>query len=40
VNTKADLGVCPKMHDERLRQKYLEEAPPFKRSIYEADFVR
>jgi len=40
VNTKADLGTCSKFHDEQLRTKYLEEAPSYKRSQFEKEFIR
>ncbi|CAG7723407.1 unnamed protein product [Allacma fusca] len=40
VNTKADLGACPKLHDEQIRKKYLEDAPTFKKAMFEADFIR
>jgi len=40
VNTKADLGTCPKIHDDQLRKKYLEDAPGYKKSRNEAEFIR
>jgi len=40
VNTKADLGPCPKLHDEQLRKKYLEEAPNSRRVHFEGEFIR
>jgi hypothetical protein len=34
------LGTCSKFHDEQLRTKYLEEAPSYKRSQFEKEFIR
>ncbi|GBN99652.1 Luc7-like protein 3, partial [Araneus ventricosus] len=39
VNTKADLGVCPKIHDERLKKEY-EKSSRFEKMGYEEDFLR
>ncbi|XP_054722031.1 luc7-like protein 3 isoform X2 [Uloborus diversus] len=39
VNTKADLGVCPKIHDERLKREY-EKSSRFQQMGYEEDFLR
>ncbi|XP_015930503.1 luc7-like protein 3 [Parasteatoda tepidariorum] len=39
VNTKADLGACPKIHDERLKKEY-EKSSRFQRMGYEDDFLR
>lgn len=40
VNTKADLGPCPRMHDDQLRQKYQDQAPSYKKTLFETDFIR
>jgi hypothetical protein len=40
VNTKADLGPCPKLHDEQLRVRYLEEAPSNRKLQFENEFIR
>lgn len=39
-NTKADLGPCPNLHDEVVRQKYLNEAPPFTKTKFEDEFLK
>ncbi|GFQ86241.1 luc7-like protein 3 [Trichonephila clavata] len=39
VNTKADLGVCTKIHDERLKKEY-EKSSRFEKMGYEEDFLR
>lgn len=39
VNTKADLGPCGKIHDERLRKEY-QKSSRFQRMGYEEDFLR
>lgn len=39
VNTKADLGACPKIHDERLKKEY-EKSSRFQQMGYEEDFLR
>lgn len=39
VNTKADLGVCPKIHDERMKKEYANSSR-FQAMGYEDDFLR
>ena len=34
------MGPCPKIHDEQIRKKYVEEAPSFKKATFETDFIR
>ncbi|CAH8459202.1 unnamed protein product [Schistosoma bovis] len=38
VNTKTDLGQCPKSHDERMRESY-KKSSRFGKMGYEQDFV-
>ncbi|KAH8852362.1 Luc7-like protein 3 [Schistosoma japonicum] len=38
VNTKTDLGQCPKSHDERMREAY-KKSSRFNKMGYEQDFV-
>lgn len=40
TNTKADLGSCPKIHDEDLRKKYAEAADGYKKTQFEDEFLR
>jgi len=40
TNTKADLGSCPKIHDEDLRKKYTESADSYKKTQFEDEFLR
>lgn len=40
TNTKADLGSCPKIHDEDLRKKYQEAADGYKKTQFEDEFLR
>ncbi|XP_013783290.1 luc7-like protein 3 [Limulus polyphemus] len=39
VNTKADLGICSKIHDERIRKEY-EQSDRFQKMGYEDDFIK
>ncbi|XP_032778637.2 luc7-like protein 3 isoform X2 [Daphnia magna] len=39
-NTKADLGPCPNLHDEAVRQKYLNEAPSYTKTKFEDEFLK
>ena len=39
-NTKADLGPCPNLHDEVVRQKYLNEAPSYTKTKFEDEFLK
>ncbi|KAL3273059.1 hypothetical protein HHI36_014514 [Cryptolaemus montrouzieri] len=39
VNTRADLGACPKVHDEEVR-KLFEQAKPHRKLHYQEEFVR
>lgn len=39
VNTKADLGPCNKVHDDRLKREY-EESPRYRQEGYEDAFLQ
>ncbi|XP_057370866.1 luc7-like protein 3 [Daphnia carinata] len=39
-NTKADLGPCSNLHDEVVRQKYLNEAPSYTKTKFEDEFLK
>ncbi|XP_013788440.1 luc7-like protein 3 isoform X2 [Limulus polyphemus] len=39
VNTKADLGICNKIHDEKIKKEY-EESDCFQQMGYEDEFIR
>lgn len=39
-NTKADLGPCPNLHDEVVRNKYHSEAPPYTKTKFEDEFLK
>ncbi|XP_028966349.1 luc7-like protein 3 [Galendromus occidentalis] len=39
TNTKADLGTCSKIHDDRLRLQFKEEAPEEYKERYEHAFI-
>ena len=40
TNTKADLGACPKIHDDELRRAYLEAQDGYKKQSCQDDFLR
>jgi len=40
TNTKADLGACPKIHDDELRRAYLEAPDGYKKQSCQDDFLR
>lgn len=40
VNTKADLGTCPKLHDDQMRKKYQDDAPNNRKLQFETEFIR
>jgi len=40
TNTKADLGSCPKIHDDELRRAYLEAPDGYKKQSCQDDFLR
>lgn len=39
-NTKADLGPCPNLHDEVVRNKYEKEAPSYTKTKFEDEFLK
>lgn len=40
VNTRADLGQCPKVHDEEAKRLYEESRPSMRKKHYEDEFLR
>ena len=40
TNTKADLGTCPKIHDEDMKRNYLEAPEGFKKQSCQDEFLR
>lgn len=40
VNTRADLGACPKIHDEEAKKLYDEARPSKRKRNYEDEFLR
>lgn len=40
VNTRADLGQCPKVHDEEAKHLYEEARPSARKRHYEDEFLR
>lgn len=40
VNTRADLGQCPKVHDEEAKRLYEESRPSMRKRHYEDEFLR
>lgn len=40
VNTRADLGQCPKVHDEEAKNLYEEARPSVRKRHYEDEFLR
>lgn len=40
VNTRADLGVCPKIHDEEAKRLYEEARPSVRKRHFEDEFLR
>lgn len=39
VNTKADLGACPKVHDEEVK-KLFDAAPATRKLHHQEEFIR
>ncbi|KAK3915301.1 Luc7-like protein 3, partial [Frankliniella fusca] len=39
VNTRADLGACPRLHDDEAKNQF-EKSTSYKKQQYEDDFVR
>lgn len=39
VNTRADLGVCSRLHDDEAKSQF-EKSTSYKKQQYEDDFVR
>lgn len=40
VNTRADLGACPKLHDEEAKKMYESETRSSKKHEFEDEFLR
>lgn len=40
VNTRADLGQCPKLHDDEAKRLYVEARPSVRKRNYEDEFLR
>lgn len=40
VNTRADLGQCPKVHDEEAKRLYEEARPSMRKRNFEDEFMR
>lgn len=40
VNTRADLGPCPKVHDEEAKRLYEEARPSVRKRHFEDEFIR
>ncbi|XP_063534281.1 luc7-like protein 3 [Cydia strobilella] len=40
VNTRADLGVCPKVHDDEVKDLFEKAEPSYKKSQYVEEFLR
>lgn len=40
VNTRADLGQCPKLHDDEAKRLYENARPGARKRQYEDDFLR
>lgn len=40
VNTRADLGVCPKVHDDEVKDLFEKADYSYKKSQYVEEFLR
>ncbi|XP_026461153.1 LOW QUALITY PROTEIN: luc7-like protein 3 [Ctenocephalides felis] len=40
TNTRADLGLCPKIHDEEAKKLYKNAKPSHRKTFYEDEFLR
>ncbi|XP_011695427.1 PREDICTED: luc7-like protein 3 isoform X3 [Wasmannia auropunctata] len=40
VNTRADLGVCPKVHDDEARELFEKAPHSYRKQQYEDEFIR
>lgn len=40
VNTRADLGVCPKVHDDEVKELFEKAEMSYKKSQYVEEFLR
>ncbi|XP_028160032.1 luc7-like protein 3 isoform X1 [Ostrinia furnacalis] len=40
VNTRADLGVCPKVHDDEVKELFEKAEPSYKKTQYVDEYLR
>lgn len=40
VNTRADLGVCPKVHDDEVKDLFDKAESSYKKAQYVEEFLR
>lgn len=40
VNTRADLGACPKLHDEEVKELFEKAEPSYRKTQYIDEFLR
>lgn len=40
VNTRADLGVCARVHDDEARDLFEKATPSYRKTQYEDEFIR
>lgn len=40
VNTRADLGVCPKVHDDEVKDLFERAESSYKKAQYVEEFLR
>lgn len=40
VNTRADLGSCPRIHDDEVKQLYMKADISYKKTYYQDEFLR
>lgn len=40
MNTRADLGACPRMHDDEARELFEKAPPSYRKQQYEDEFIR
>ncbi|XP_077300520.1 luc7-like protein 3 isoform X2 [Arctopsyche grandis] len=40
VNTRADLGSCPRIHDDEVKQLYMKAEISYKKTYYQDEFLR
>lgn len=40
VNTRADLGSCPRIHDDEVKDLFERAEPGYKKTFYQEEFLR